>query len=253
MQPSNQFNSSSRGSHDQPIKKDLIDVLIAYPKVLTGRLIAESLSHNPGFRVVGHVSSPEAVTAFTLHGKFEVVLIGLNLCGQADGLETLRRIRQECSDTRAIMLLESPDSHLVVECFRLGAKGVFSMANSGYDLLCKCILSVHQGQIWATSQELTWVLDALRTSNLASSKVIPIRTPKALELNKLSKREEEVVTLLADGLSNRDIARALNLSENTIKNYLFRIFEKVGVSNRTELLLQALQNAARIAPAGPEA
>jgi DNA-binding CsgD family transcriptional regulator len=58
----------------------------------------------------------------------------------------------------------------------------------------------------------------------------------------LSNREEDVVKLLMEGYSNREIAQGLNLSENTIKNYLFRIFEKLGVSSRTELLLYAMSS-----------
>jgi len=63
--------------------------------------------------------------------------------------------------------------------------------------------------------------------------------------NLLTKREEDLVRLVADGLSNRDIARKLNLSEHTVKNYIFRIFEKLGVSNRVELVLYALSNSRR--------
>jgi DNA-binding NarL/FixJ family response regulator len=65
--------------------------------------------------------------------------------------------------------------------------------------------------------------------------------------NLLTKREEDLVRAVADGSSNRDIARKLNLSEHTVKNYIFRIFDKVGVSNRVELALYALSNRLRLA------
>jgi DNA-binding NarL/FixJ family response regulator len=61
----------------------------------------------------------------------------------------------------------------------------------------------------------------------------------------LTKREEDLLHLVADGLGNRDIARQLNLSENTVKNYMFRIFDKLGVSSRVELVLYALSNSKR--------
>lgn len=236
---------SADGARDYSAREDAVNVLLAYPKALTGRLIVESLRHNARFKVAGHVSSPEAVSAFVGHTRIDVALIAVDLCGKGDGLDALRRIRIECSELRTIMLLETGDPLLVVESFQLGANGVFAMADSGYDGLCKCILCVHEGQIWANSQELHWVLDALRKLRHAHSAFAPMRTAKVLELNRLSKREDEVVTLLSNGLSNRDIARALNLSENTIKNYLFRIFDKVGVSNRTELLRHALRAPAR--------
>jgi DNA-binding NarL/FixJ family response regulator len=219
-----------------------VQVLLAFPKALTGRLIVEALNHDPAFQVAAHVSSPEAVAAFTRHANIHVALIALDLTTPGDGLDVLRRLRSDHSQIRGVLLLETPDSKTVVDSFRLGAKGVFCMATNGYDLLSRCILAVHQGQIWANTQELNWVMGALQDVDVASAPSSLAKAPTLLEFKKLSKREVDVVNLLADGLSNRDIARSLCLSENTIKNYLFRIFEKVGVSNRTELLLYAFRS-----------
>jgi DNA-binding NarL/FixJ family response regulator len=218
-----------------------VQILVAYPKALTGRLIVDALRNSRNFYVAAHVSSGDAVMAFIKHATIDVVLIAANLDAPGDGLDVLRRLRAGNSEIPAVMLIESPEPQTVVESFRLGAKGVFSMSTGGYELLCKCIQAVHEGQIWASTQELHWVLDSLRDVSYLPSSATPFSSPKALQFKKLSKREIDVVSLLADGLSNRDIARSLNLSENTIKNYLFRIFEKVGVSNRTELLLEAFR------------
>jgi DNA-binding NarL/FixJ family response regulator len=98
---------------------------------------------------------------------------------------------------------------------------------------------VHQGQIWASSEELCWLLSSLESSVFSPSslRVVDVKGERLL-----SNREEDVVKLLMEGYSNREIAQGLNLSENTIKNYLFRIFEKLGVSSRTELLLYAMSS-----------
>jgi len=72
---------------------------------------------------------------------------------------------------------------------------------------------------------------------------------EALWSNLRSKREEGVVRLVAEGLGNRDIAQQLNLSEHTVKNYLFHIFDKLGISNRVELVLYAVTNRGKIPPA----
>lgn len=218
-----------------------VHVLLAYPKVLTGRLIVEALSHNRGVHVAAHVSSEDAVMAFTRHASISVALIAKNIAAPGDGLTVLRRLRAANSEIRAIMLIENPEPQVVVESFRLGAKGVFSMATSGYELLCKCIQAVHDGQIWANTQDLHWVMDSLRDMSHVQHATPASSSRRGLQIDKLSPREIDVVYLLADGLSNRDIGRALNLSEHTIKNYMFRIFEKVGVSNRIELLLQAFR------------
>jgi DNA-binding NarL/FixJ family response regulator len=95
---------------------------------------------------------------------------------------------------------------------------------------------VHAGQIWAKRSELVHVMNAF-------SEPAPLQVAKADGLRILTRREEEVVSLLADGLQNREIARELNLSEHTIKNYLFHIFDKLGVSSRVEVVLYAASTA----------
>ena len=100
----------------------------------------------------------------------------------------------------------------------------------------KCIDRVSRGQIWAGGDEIKYVLDALVQS-----------TPPKMEVlgtTLLSQREQEVVRCVAEGLSNREIADQLKLSQHTIKNYLFRIFDKLGVSNRAELIFLTFSSPA---------
>ena len=135
-------------------------------------------------------------------------------------------------------MIDGSEPGLVVQAFRTGARGVFSRAQSRPDLLCKCVVCVHRGQIWADSQQLEFVVDAL-------ARMPSVRTVKADRANLLTKREADLLCLAAEGLTNREIAQQLNLSEHTVKNYMFRIFDKLGVSNRVELVLYALSGAKR--------
>jgi len=100
------------------------------------------------------------------------------------------------------------------------------------EIVCKCIQVVYQGEVWATSKEIRFALDALADDTRAD------KSSKGRTL--LTKREEGVVHLVSEGMTNRDISRLLNLSEHTVRNYLFRIFNKVGTSNRLELALYAI-------------
>jgi DNA-binding CsgD family transcriptional regulator len=95
---------------------------------------------------------------------------------------------------------------------------------------------VHQGQIWAESADVAFVIEALASAPR-------MRLPAADGLNLLSKRECEVVQCLVQGLTNREIAERMGLSPHTVKNYLFRVFDKLGVSNRTELLFMTLSQS----------
>jgi DNA-binding NarL/FixJ family response regulator len=102
-------------------------------------------------------------------------------------------------------------------------------------LLCKCLLRVADGQIWANTEQLNYIMELI-------SEVPSLRVLNSNGNHLLTPREEQVDALVAEGLGNRNIARKLNRSEHTIKKYLFRIFEKLGISSGVELVLYAVNN-----------
>jgi DNA-binding NarL/FixJ family response regulator len=207
---------------------------------MTAELLVAALNRQSRFRVVAIATSVSEVLEVVHSGHLDVALISATLAdGPLSGFVALRKMRTSCPRTRAVMLLDSPNCNLVVDAFRAGAKGVFCPSESNFKMLCRCVDRVHCGQIWARSNELTQVMEAF-------TQLAPLRVVNADGLQLLTKREEDVVRLLAEGLQNREIARELNLSEHTIKNYLFRIFDKVGVSSRVELVLYAVSNTKRM-------
>jgi two-component system nitrate/nitrite response regulator NarL len=225
-----------------------VSVLIAYPKTMAAKLLAEALSRQSRFRVVALVTSANELFDAMAANVADVALVSARMAeGPVSGFDVLRRIRERAPNLKVVMLFESREQQLVVDAFRMGAKGVFCTYQSEFELLCECVDRVHGGQIWANSEELNWVISALEATSSYSA---PLRVLNAEGVNLLSKREEDVVKLLMEGLPNREIARHLDLSEHTIKNYFFRIFDKLGVSSRTELLLYAMSSARR-APALP--
>jgi DNA-binding NarL/FixJ family response regulator len=120
----------------------------------------------------------------------------------------------------------------VVTAFRDGARGVFYRSHS-LKSLSKCIQTVHRGQIWVCNEDIEHLLKAL-------SQVRPLHMENAKGMPLLTRREEDVVRLVADGLRNREIAHKLKMKEHSVRNYIYRIFEKVGVSNRVELILYVI-------------
>ncbi|HUN84843.1 MAG TPA: response regulator transcription factor, partial [Terracidiphilus sp.] len=153
--------------------------------------------------------------------------------GPVSGLLLLQKIQESFPSVKTVLLFEHSEEHLIEAAFRAGAKGVLSLSNSGFDMLRKCVEKVHAGEVWANSAQLVQVLSAL-------AQHAPLRVLNAEGVRLLTKREEDVVRLVEEGMTNRQIARELHLSEHTVRNNLFRIFDKLGVSTRVELALYAV-------------
>ena len=169
----------------------------------------------------------------------DVALISANLRdGPLAGFTVLRQLIRAYSGMRCVLLLDSSAPELVVESFRSGAVGVYERTPS-CEMICKCVHCVHHGQIWANSQQLRYVLKALHTR--LTGRITNVKGEVLL-----TGREEEIVSLVAQGLRNGEIAEMLKLSEHTVKNHLFRIFEKLGISSRSELILYLLSQNGRL-------
>ncbi len=215
---------------------DAIGVLIADSNRMQAQLLSGALRRHSEFRVVmcrmEAVSILQAVSA-KLPG---VALLSFGSTSDlGESVMILRRFHLSHPEIPKILLADSCDRRLVVSAFRSGARGIFTVTESNVRQLCKCLAKVAAGQIWANTEQLNSLLDLV-------SEVPSLRVLSASGLPLLTPREEQVVALVAEGLGNRQIARELNLSEHTVKKYLFRIFEKLGVSTRVELVLYAMNN-----------
>lgn len=227
-------------------KTDVIRVLVADSTLMGNQLLAAALKRDRHFCVVGTAETPEQVLA-ALRSPLDIVVVSASIGSRhSNGFHLTRHVRAAHPDVRVIMLLDRPDPDSVVESFRAGASGVFCRAEP-LEGLWNCIQSVYEGKIWANNDELKFVVEALVSSTLP-------RLTAAGNAWLLTPREQEVIRLVAEGLTNRQIADALNLSQHTIKNHLLRMFEKLEVSTRAELVLTALghPDAARSCPITPE-
>jgi len=215
-----------------PNSEPKVRVLVADALAMSCHLLADALERSK------HYHADPAMTAKDIYkalekNSYQVLLISTNFPEQpVGGLALIRDIQGRNPLLNIVVLVDSPERSTVVEAFRAGARGIFCRSDS-FQTLCKCIGCVHEGQVWANSVELYYVLDALAEGTAVEPKMPAGTRP-------LSKREEEIARLVAEGLSNRQISERLSLSEHTIKNYLFRVFEKLGVGTRVELALYAL-------------
>lgn len=210
-----------------------ISVVVSDFSHMNSELLARALSRVKSLTIlkcsINFIDTLEAIVDL----RPDVAVISTHLAdGPYRGLEIIRRGRQLSTKTRYIVLMDDSDHEVVVDAFRAGARGLFRRSASMY-LLGRCISAVYNGQIWASSGDLQQVVEALE-------RAMPLRCVNAQGESLLTKREQELVPLVAHGLTNKEISTRLGLSEHTIKNHLFRIYEKLGISSRVELILYAV-------------
>jgi DNA-binding NarL/FixJ family response regulator len=220
----------------EPNKRTQTTVLISEPNKMYCDLLKKAFYVvRNRFQVVASASTTAEILAGIEETRAQVAIVSSNLQdGPLTGIRLLPEIRRIHSETRTLVALEAPEPDLVIEAFRFGADGVFCR-NSPFDLLCKSVEAVSQGQIWASNDELRYVLNAFAKSSKQRKMDTNVES-------RMTKREAEVVRLAVEGLSNREIGQQLGLTEHTVKNYLFRVFDKLGVSNRVELVLSCLRH-----------
>lgn len=220
-----------------------ISILVACERKMDSELFSQALNHHAGFHVVACAARINEVLQIARSAMVDIALISTALTeGPLSGMLALQKLQESCPGVKGVILFERAEAHLIVSAFRAGARGVLCPTRDGIEKLCRCVERVYDGQIWASSAELLQVLDAFAQS-------APPRIVDAKGARLLTKREEEVVRLVEQALTNRQIAEKLHLSEHTIRNNLFRIFDKLGVSTRVELALYAATSSKRVLPA----
>jgi DNA-binding NarL/FixJ family response regulator len=230
------FQQLALGPEASPIPDSAsITALIADETRMGAQLLKNELAR-PRHRinVVASITSQSEIFRSLDADPVDIALINENLeeCCYL-GFQILAKLRESYPKTRVILLLKSAPHDLVVDAFRGGVKGVFCRTETP-EALGKCVRAVHSGQIWVNSNQLHFVLEEL-------VKAKPLRVVDCLGRRLLTKRQDEVVNLVAEGLPNSQVARKLGLTEHTVNNYLFRIYDKLGISSRTELALYALK------------
>ena len=226
----NTMRSTKQPTGTDSTRTEVVQVLVADSGPIQSQLLTRALKSRRDFQVSAVALETVALRNYMQSNHADVVLIAGN---RLPDLGVLRWLRVSYPKIAPILLAESDDRELVVNAFRAGAKGIFLFAHTPFPMLCKCIHCVFQGQVWVNRQQMSYVLDAL-------SEVPTLRVVNSSGRFLLTPREEQVVALVADGMTNRGVAVELGLSEHTIKKYLLRIFDKVGISSRVELVLYAM-------------
>lgn len=205
------------------------------------RLLIENESD---ITVVGETASPSETVRIASHEQPDIVLVDLNSRDGAN-LEFLPALFEVASASRVLILMEGQEPELGQRAVRLGATGIV-LKDKAPDVLLAAIQKVHAGEAWLDRFTIASVLTEMsRGSNRNTG------TPDAEGIATLTNREREVITLVATGLRNKQIAERLFISEITVRHHLTSVFAKLAVSDRFELMIYAYRHGLADLPEGP--
>lgn len=204
-----------------------IRVVIADDHHFVRKGLMQFLSEENEIEVVAECADGlDALKAIREQGP-DILVLDLRM-PRMNGLELLARMKEESIDTPVVLLVGNISDDEMLEAMRFGVKGVV-LKEMAPELLVQCIQKVSSGGQWLEKQSVARLLERM------------LRNEKAVEepLPELTTREREIVAMVASGLTNRDIAGKLFISEATVKSHLHTVFEKLGVSSRMQLSIFA--------------
>jgi len=200
-------------------------VLVYDSSALQCDLLTTALeSLRPGFEIEGANDLESLNALLTKDANCVVIISDAAMSGST--ITLTKQLRARFSELPFILLLQEGRLDRVIDAFRTGARGIV-YSTEKLDQLAKCVDCVSRGEVWVRRAELALIFDGLSKSD--------VRVTDATGRVLLSPREEEISQLVAEGMSNREVSRTLKITESTVKNSIFHIFEKLGISNRVEL------------------
>lgn len=211
-----------------------VSILIADDDPIVRKAVRSVLEGSPGFTVTGEADDGKTAIELVSRLAPDILLLDL-LMPHLPGLETLRAITSANIETRALLLCSTITNRQVLEALQLGARGV--LLKSNLEELVRAIEAVMSGAYWIQGKSVLNVMQIVE--ELTASTRLEKRPANRFQL---TSRELEIVSLITQGYTNKDIAQSLSIAEETVKRHLTNIFNKVGMSNRLELALFAIEN-----------
>ena len=216
---------------DAPAKPGAVRIILADSQAIYRVGIRKVFALEDDLRVVAQADSLENLRSAIERYPTDIVLLeGSLLAGTANAIPELLRA---APDVKLIVQAVAADENHTVELYRRGVRGIISRSISP-DLLVRCVRRIAAGETWIDNQSVNWVIEAYRSQ--AASLVSPRNQPR------LSPKEMSIITCITQGKRNKEIAFQLGTTEQVIKNYLRKVYDKLGVSDRLELALYCLHN-----------
>jgi DNA-binding NarL/FixJ family response regulator len=212
---------------------ELIRIVIADDHPIFRDGLRKLLTLEDDFRVVAEARDGKEVLEILEEVQPDILLLDLKMPG-LDGLTALQKLQNSRTKTKVIVLTASEDKNQFVQAMKFGTCGIV-LKQTATELLIKSIRKVHAGEIWLDSHTTAAVMRQF-SSPMDSA---PLGS-RDRDRSPLSQREREIVVLVAQGFKNKEMAEKMFISEQTVKNHLHNIFDKLGVSDRLELALYAI-------------
>jgi len=236
MSPNEPVNGD--GADSQAESQSLIRLIVADTQAIFRVGIRKVLALEEDVRVVAQAENLGQTLAAVQKFPADVLLFESRLT--TNPAEAVSEIMKKAPSIRIIVITGDIDEMTTVDYLRRGVKGIINRAISP-DLLVRCMRKVQGGEMWLDNQGVNWVIEAYKSQ--ATSLTSP--RPK----NRLTDKEMLIVSCVAQGMKNKDIAAEIGTTEQVVKNYLRRVYDKLGVSDRLELALycvhhRLLENAA---------
>jgi DNA-binding NarL/FixJ family response regulator len=224
-------NELLAGDEDQSHDTSAIRIILADSQAIYRVGMRKVFALEDDIRVVAQAETLQNLFAALVRFPTDVVVLeGQLISGTVDAIPEL--VRRAPQAKLIVQVVESDESN-TVELYRRGVRGVVPRSISP-DLLIKCVRKIAAGETWIDNQSVSWVIDAYRAhaSNLTSPRTQP----------KLSKKELAIISCITRGMRNKEIAYQIGTTEQVIKNYLRKVYDKLGVSDRLELALYCLHH-----------
>jgi two-component system, NarL family, nitrate/nitrite response regulator NarL len=211
-----------------------IEIVIADDHPVFREGLRRLLESEEGFRVVSEACDGEETLRMVRQYKPRILLLDVSM-PKGTGLDTLRALNQSGISTRTILLTAAIEKEQVLEALQLGARGIV-LKDATLQVILKSIRCVNDDQFWVGQESVSDLIQALR-------RLMPQHRAQEAKRNfGLTSRELQVIALIVAGYTNKDLADKLGISEHTAKHHLTNVFDKLGVSNRLELVLFAINH-----------
>ena len=227
-------------------REQFIRVIVADSQAIFRAGLRKIFAVEDDIRVVGQAETLQQAVAAAKKFSAEIVIFEAALAERP--ADAVQDILKQASGLRVVAVTETPDQELTLELLRRGAHAVVSREVDS-DLFVECLRKVAAGDAWVEPHAMKWVLDAYRTQGM--------RPQTSRTKVQLTPKEALIVSCVTQGMKNKEIAQRVGTTEQVVKNYLRKVYDKLGVADRLELALyclnsRVLQDAKQAAPAEPQ-